>query len=135
MDEPFETDGCSVVEDYDQQECCVRHDWLYWQGGSIRDRWRADRAFYQCVTGSRFGWLLAPIRWFGVRVGGIGFLPFPDWRWGYGWKYPRSKAPKNDNSPYTAETQSEIETLNARLKAARAHDEKMREKYRQGIPS
>lgn len=43
MDKPFESDGCSVVADYDQRECCVRHDWLYYQGGSSKDRREADR--------------------------------------------------------------------------------------------
>ncbi len=125
MDKPFHSDGCSVVPDYDQQECCVRHDWLYWQGGGIKDRWRADREFYRCVKKTKKkGLFLAPFRWLGVRVGGVGFLPFVKWRWGYGWKYPRSKAPQGDTSPYTVET--ERETFEKRLKAAQEHDQEAR---------
>lgn len=98
MEHPFQSDGCSVVPDWDQQECCVRHDWLYWQGGSFQDRARADREFYDCVRTTKSRWLAA-FRWFGVRIGGVGFLPFRDWRWGYGWNYPRTRAPATDNSP------------------------------------
>jgi hypothetical protein len=125
MHYPFKSDGCSVVSDYDQQECCVRHDWLYWQGGSIQDRARADREFFQCVRRTRSGWLAA-IRWLGVRIGGLGFLPFFDWRWGYGWEYPRSRAPENDNSPYTVET--ERAAFEKRLAEAREQDRLAREK-------
>ena len=46
---------------------------------------------------------LAGIRWLGVRIGGVGWLPFKKWRWGYGWNYPRTKAPDPDNSTETVE--------------------------------
>ena len=123
MDYPFRSDGCSVVKDYDQAECCVRHDWAYYQGGGVKDRSRADKAFYNCVKQTKHGWI-APFRWFGVRLGGWGILPFFDWRWGYGWKYPRSRAPENDTSPYTLET--ERATFEARLEKAREHDRQRR---------
>ena len=106
MERPFRSDGCGVVPDYDQQECCVRHDWLYWRGGSFRDRARADREFYECVRTTKSGWL-APFRWFGVRIGGVGFLPFRKWRWGYGWDWPRTRAAADDKSPYTVENQQQ----------------------------
>ena len=125
MDYPFKSDGCSVVKDYDQQECCVRHDWLYWQGGSIKDRAKADEAFFKCVRNTSSGWL-APFRWFGVRIGGLGILPFYQWRWGYGWEYPKFEAPENDQSPYTVETESA--TFEKRLQEAREHDRLVREK-------
>ena len=124
MENEFESDGCSVVPDYDQQECCVRHDWLYWQGGSFRERARADRELYQCIRTTKSRWL-AGIRWFGVRIGGVGFLPFRDWRWGYGWNFPRTRAPEDDNSPYTVENQQE--EFDKALKKAKARDQRMRE--------
>lgn len=129
MDTEFHSDGCSVVVDYDQQECCVRHDWLYWQGGGIGDRMRADGEFYACIRKTQSGWL-APFRWIGVRLGGLGFLPFFAWRWGYGWEYPRTKAPENDNSPHTVETQRA--RFEARLEKAREHDRKAREQLARG---
>ncbi|MDX1481897.1 MAG: DUF4845 domain-containing protein, partial [Woeseiaceae bacterium] len=50
-----ESGGFLVVADYDQQECCVRHDWLYYQGGGFRDRAAADRQFYHCVRKTSTG--------------------------------------------------------------------------------
>ena len=103
MDKPFRTDGCSVVDDFDMRACCIVHDWVYWQGGPWRDRAKVDREFYRCIKRcSRYRWL-AGIRWFGVRIGGVGWLPFRKWRWGYGWEYPRTKAPKDDTSPETVD--------------------------------
>ncbi len=125
MDKKFESDGCSVVPDYDQQECCVRHDWLYYQGGGFRDRLEADRQFYNCVKKTSTGWL-AGIRWFGVRIGGVGFLPFAKWRWGYGWKFPRTKAPADDRSEFPLE--GEQARFEEALEKAREHDRKAREK-------
>lgn len=125
MDYPFKSDGCSVVKDFDQQECCVRHDWLYWQGGSVEDRKRADREFFGCVRKTGSGWL-APFRWFGVRIGGLGILPFYKWRWGYGWEYPKVQAPENDQSRFTVET--ERPAFEKRLEEAREHDRRVREK-------
>ena len=127
MEYPFESDGCSVVPDYDQTECCVRHDWLYWQGGSFQDRLNADRQFFECIqANTKLASWLAPIRWFGVRIGGVGFLPFRAFRWGYGWKWPRSSTPDNDTSEYTVENQREA--FEKRLELARAQDRERREK-------
>ncbi len=126
MDKPFDSDGCSVVAEFDQRECCVRHDWLYWQGGSADDRRRADDAFFECVKQTRSGWI-APFRWFGVRIGGVGFLPFEKFRWGFGWKWPRTKAPENDDSPFTAENQQE--RFDALVAEAKARDQAWRDKH------
>ena len=93
MDRPFESDGCSVVAEFDQRECCVRHDWLYWQGGTRAQRRDADRQFKECIRQTGTAWL-APFRWFGVRFGGVGWLPFRKWRWGFGWRWPQSSAPQ-----------------------------------------
>ena len=103
MDRPFRTDGCSVVEDLDMRACCIVHDWAYWQGGTWRDRAKADRELYYCIKRHSRYRLLAGIRWFGVRIGGVGWLPFKKWRWGYGWEFPRTKAPPSDTSPETVD--------------------------------
>ena len=103
IDKPFISDHCSAVAEYDHAECCVIHDWAYWRGGSRRDRKRADKAFYDCMRATatrRLAWQ----RWMGVRVFGVGFLPLP-WRWGYGWRYPRTKPQSPDNSQFTVENQ------------------------------
>ncbi len=123
MDKPFGTDGCSVVADLDMKACCIVHDWAYWQGGTWRDRAKADREFYRCIKRHSRYRFLAGIRWLGVRIGAVGWLPFKKWRWGYGWKYPRTKAPKKDESFETVEkNRPEFEKLllQAREEKARA---------------
>ncbi len=126
MDKAFESDGCSVVAEFDQRECCVRHDWLYWQGGSLAERRRADDEFYECIRESRTAWV-APFRWFGVRIGGVGFLPFGKFRWGFGWNWPRYTAPQNDGSPFTVE--SEREKFEELLEEARRRDQAWRDAH------
>ena len=64
MDKEFTTDNCSVVPDYDQNECCVDHDWAYWKGGTFQERWDADRKFLACVKEPRSGFPCAiPLAW------------------------------------------------------------------------
>ncbi len=119
MDHDFTSDGCSVVPERDHKECCVRHDWLYWQGGTWRDRRRADREFRTCLRSTRYGWL-AWIRWCGVRVGGTPLLRTP-WRWGYGWRRWLQWAARDpDESPVTAASQQA--TFDALVAEAIEHD-------------
>jgi len=106
------------VADYDQSACCLAHDWEYWKGGTRQDRAKADRAFRECVKKTKHGWL-AWSRWFGVRIGGLGVLPTP-FRWGYGWKWPRTKAPENDRSDYNVPNQ--YKRYADALEAARERD-------------
>ena len=87
----------------------------------------ADRKFLECVRETRSGFL-APFRWFGVRVGALGIFPTP-FRWGYGWRWPRTKAPQNDNSEFTEESQ--LEALEAKLAEAREMDRRRREEKAQ----
>lgn len=98
MDYPFTTDGCSMWPDGNYGGCCVEHDDAYWQGGTWRERREADRKLMACVVlkGHPF---LALLIYLGVRIGGIGLLPTP-WRWGYGWKWPRTDDPlRNQQAP------------------------------------
>ena len=69
---------------------------------------KADREFYRCIKRHSRYRFLAGIRWLGVRIGGVGWLPFERWRWGYGWEYPRTKPPKDDTSPHSAEEQRPV---------------------------
>jgi hypothetical protein len=81
---PFRTDGCSAWLDDGWVDCCVTHDMAYWCGGSAAERTAADRALERCVAAS--GAHVGPLMYAGVRVGAMGWLPFP-WRWGYGWPW------------------------------------------------
>ena len=90
---PFTSDGCSAFPDgtLQQQElwldCCTQHDLAYWQGGIYEQRQVADQALKSCVAqvGEPY---IAQLMLIGVRVGGSPYWP-TQFRWGYGWSYPR----------------------------------------------
>ena len=90
---PFTSDGCSAFPDGTpaQQElwldCCIAHDFAYWQGGSYQDRLVADEELQACVAAVGEP-EIAALMLAGVRVGGTPYLPFK-FRWGYGWPYFR----------------------------------------------
>ncbi|WP_317931814.1 hypothetical protein [Halioxenophilus sp. WMMB6] len=90
---PFTSDGCSVFPDGTpgQQQlwlaCCTEHDYAYWQGGTYEQRMQADLRLHECVT--QVGEPeIAELMLAGVRVGGSPYWP-TQFRWGYGWSYPR----------------------------------------------
>jgi hypothetical protein len=90
---PFSTDGCSAFPDGTPShqtlwlECCTAHDLAYWQGGTQIQRTEADLALEACV--SEVGEpRIAQLMLAGVRVGGSPIWP-TQFRWGYGWPYPR----------------------------------------------
>ena len=106
---PFTSDGCSAFPDgtIGQSElwlkCCTAHDWLYWRGGTYKERLRADEQLKSCV--SELGEPeIALLMLAGVRVGGTPFLS-TTFRWGYGWRYPRLY------SPLTHQEQMQVESL------------------------
>ncbi len=90
---PFESDGCSAFPDgtLQQQElwlsCCQAHDLAYWRGGTYSEREAADLELQACVA-SVGEPEIAALMLAGVRVGGTPYLP-TQFRWGYGWPYPR----------------------------------------------
>lgn len=90
---PFSSDGCSVFPDgsLEQktlwQQCCITHDFAYWQGGTYQARRDADLALKDCVMALGKPWTARAMR-LGVRFGGTALFPTP-FRWGYGWSYPR----------------------------------------------
>lgn len=117
MDYPFKTDGCSVVADLGTTAICVEHDWAYWIGGPSDLRRLADQHFRDQLLALGGYWRIGGwIRWFGVRIGGVGWLPFRKWRWGYGWKFPKTNG-KPWEGPYTPDT--EREKFDAALAKAR----------------
>jgi hypothetical protein len=89
----FTSDGCSEFPNgtLSQKElwleCCTAHDLAYWKGGTRRQRIDADNELHDCV--SKVGEAeIAFIMLTGVRVGGTPLFP-TEYRWGYGWSYPR----------------------------------------------
>lgn len=90
---PFSSDGCSAFPDGTpaQQtlwlQCCLSHDYAYWQGGTHEERLAADNALRDCVsqTGEP---QIAAMMLAAVRIGGTPYLP-TRFRWGYGWPWPR----------------------------------------------
>lgn len=94
---PFTSDGCSAFPDgtLDNQElwlaCCTQHDFEYWQGGTYQQRLASDQKLEACVA--KVGQPeVAAIMLLGVRVGGSPYIP-TEFRWGYGWPYPRLYKP------------------------------------------
>lgn len=87
----FKSDGCSCWPDYEWLDCCVKHDAIYWMGGTREERKIADINLQQCVSqkGHR---IIGKIMYYGVRAGGVYWLPTP-YRWGFGWEYPQSGPP------------------------------------------
>jgi hypothetical protein len=90
---PFTSDGCSAFPDgtFEQKElwlnCCIKHDYDYWQGGSYQQRLASDNALKSCVANVGQP-EIAALMLAGVRVGGTPYLP-TKFRWGYGWSYPK----------------------------------------------
>ncbi len=90
---PFTSDGCSAFPDGTRQQnalwlqCCIEHDFAYWQGGTRAQRAEADRALQACVAAVGEP-AVARLMLAGVRVGGTPWLP-TRFRWGYGWPWPR----------------------------------------------
>jgi hypothetical protein len=103
---PFTTDGCSSFPDGTLEQaslwanCCIRHDFAYWQGGSYEERLAADEELESCVAGVGEP-TIASLMLAGVRVGGTPYLP-TSYRWGYGWPFMRGY------KPLTAEEKLEV---------------------------
>jgi len=83
----FVTDNCTLFPNGSWQKCCVEHDRLYWNGGSVQQRYKADQKFRSCIEASG-NKALSLITFVGVRIGGMPYFAVP-WRWGYGWEFGR----------------------------------------------
>ena len=88
---PFRSDGCSCWPDGDWVDCCVRHDLLYWMGGTSEERKQADLEFMKCLEEKGHS-VLGGTMYIGVRIGGVWWLP-TSFRWGFGWPYPDTGPP------------------------------------------
>jgi len=85
--EEFTTDGCTLFIDSSWKQCCIRHDKVYWNGGTRNMRLDADRELASCVE-NESNKIMAQIVYGAVRVGGAPYFAVP-WRWGYGWDFGR----------------------------------------------
>ena len=93
-DHKFTSDGCSMWPDDGWVACCVEHDVAYWCGGTAESRVRADAVLDACVqTEGNRSHHLGDLMYWGVRVGGTPWQPFP-WRWGYGFDGIRGYDPR-----------------------------------------
>lgn len=117
-DYPFRSDGCTFSPDGVWRQCCDAHDRDYWMGGTREERLASDERLRKCIyeTIIDVGWPSNPKSWLGrfwykhlsprlsehetaslvsqlyyrgVRIGGVGWLP-TQFRWGFGWPYPRT---------------------------------------------
>jgi hypothetical protein len=80
----FKGDGCSLWPDGDYRQCCEAHDRDYYRGGTGAERKASDKRLRDCVRAKGHKYL-APLMYFGVRIGGVSWLPTP-FRWGFGQK-------------------------------------------------
>lgn len=74
---PFIPNGCSRVPDGNFKSCCDLHDLAYYVGGSLRDKWRADRGLAECIAkrqGKPVGWLY---------FAGVTLFGWTPWHWSY----------------------------------------------------
>ena len=114
---PFTTDGCSAFPDgtLEHRElwlvCCTAHDLAYWQGGTSAERQQADQALHSCVARSGES-EIAALMLAGVRAGGSPYFP-TQFRWGYGWPYPRG---------YKALSDKEQERIRLAFYGTQSHD-------------
>jgi len=97
---PFSSDGCSRFPDGTPEnpgiwrECCLKHDSVYWRGGSYDERLQADLALRACVEKRGYP-RIAELMFIGVRMGGSPYWP-TSFRWGYGWPYLRGYKPLDE---------------------------------------
>jgi hypothetical protein len=78
----FKGDGCSLWPDGDYRSCCEAHDRDYCRSGTSAERKASDKRLRDCVRAKGHKYI-APLMYFGVRIGGVSWLPTP-FRWGFG---------------------------------------------------
>src|SRR4051812_26115869 len=86
---PFTSDGCSLwpdgwpgINDTQWQQCCIKHDFRYYVGGTRSEKFAADNELRRCVAKSGHGFtadvfdnIMGGIIEFGVAAGGEAELP------------------------------------------------------------
>ena len=94
----FKSDGCSggmslfwrkVFKKAPPWEgCCRNHDVAYHQGGTVKERWRADVQLMCCVAHKGYP-TIGFLMYLAVRIGGLPIFP-TSYRWGFGRPYLKS---------------------------------------------
>lgn len=91
------SDGCSgkvwvtlTGKEGEWRPCCVKHDKLFYVGGTAALRRLADRELRQCVAAMGHPIIGAVMEW-SVRLGGSPVFP-TSYRWNYGHEYPMGYA-------------------------------------------
>jgi hypothetical protein len=126
---PFTTDGCSSFPDGTIEQsslwanCCIRHDFAYWQGGTYEERLEADEELESCVAGVGEA-TIASLMLAGVRVGGTPYLP-TSYRWGYGWPFMRGYKPLTAEEKL--EVRKELESFQITVKSIAEQIEKYKQ--------
>lgn len=90
-------------------DCCVRHDWRYWQGGTRLAREYADRELAKCVASKGYA-DEGEKMYQNLRRFGSPYVPDP-YRWGNGWPLPRGYTPLNETEQNLVEQLSPLEML------------------------
>ena len=96
---PFTSDGCSRSPDgmgiagrgRAWVECCVAHDTIYWLGGTLEDKQKADEDLQICIADKGYPKVAKVYRFFVNKYGGP--ETGTSYRWGYGWNYERQFSP------------------------------------------
>ncbi|WP_413578006.1 helicase [Bdellovibrio sp. HCB290] len=107
---PFTSDGCSMSPNgprdnpYAFLECCVQHDYAYWQGGTLAQKEQADLSFNACIT-EHSNETVGNIYYRAVSLGGGPQFNTP-FRWGYGWNRHRGYKQLTSQELYSVEAKS-----------------------------
>jgi hypothetical protein len=62
--------GCTCSPNFNFEDCCDMHDYLYWRGGKWGDRERADELLRECIAKKGHP-VLAWVYWTAVRLFGV----------------------------------------------------------------
>lgn len=92
----FSSDGCSsspdgvpLTEDSSVWvDCCIRHDTVYWMGGSREQKNQADEELKSCMAEKGYPNVGKVYKSFVAEFGGP--TSSQSYRWGYGWNYKRN---------------------------------------------
>ncbi len=93
----FYTDFCTFFPEGTRlkpklwEECCVRHDLVYWAGGTKDQQKQSDLELKQCVT-IKAGRAWGSLMYRGVRIGHLSPIK-SEMKWGHGWGDDRSFQP------------------------------------------
>ncbi|WP_413586908.1 hypothetical protein [Bdellovibrio sp. HCB274] len=107
---PFTSDGCTMSPNGPKEhpyaffECCVQHDYAYWQGGTLKQKEAADLSLKSCIA-EHSNENIGSIYYRAVNLGGGPQFNTP-FRWGYGWPRNRGYRELSSQEIYYVEDES-----------------------------